>query len=87
MNTESLKEYLEQMRNVDIRKVDQASLVDINQVKIDNSLPVVQRVSNFISQVRNPYCFRIGDVAVKVEYKTNGPTFQQNMEDLFRTMQ
>lgn len=29
--------------------------------------------------------FRIGDVAVKVNYKPDGPSFQQNFEDLLRT--
>ena len=86
MDSNYSKERLEQMKNVDIRKVNPADLVDLTRVSIDESLPVSQRVASFISQVQNPYCFRIGDVAVKVEYKANGPTFQQNMEDLFRTL-
>ena len=86
MACEYSKERLEKMKSVDIREVDPADLVDLTQVSIDESLPVEQRVASFVSQVKNPYCFRIGDVAVKVEYQQNGPTFQQNMEDLFRTL-
>lgn len=86
MSSNRSKESLEQMRTVDIRQMDKSSLVDLNDVKIDESLPVSERVADFLRQIRNPYCFRIGDVAVKVEYKANGPSFQQNMEDIFRTL-
>ena len=80
------KESWEQMRAADVRQMDKSSLVDLNDVKIDESLPVSERVADFLRQIENPYCFRIGDVAVKVAYKANGPSFQQNMEDLFRTL-
>lgn len=72
--------------DIDIRNVDKSSLVDLNTVVIDESLPVSERISSFVQQIKNPYCFRVGNVAVKVRYKENGPSFQQNFEDLLRTM-
>lgn len=74
------------LKSVDIRSVDKSSLVDLNSVHIDESKPVQERVLSFLQQIQNPYCFRIGDVAVKVNYKSDGPSFQQNFEDLLRTM-
>lgn len=77
---------LESMKQMDIRHVDKRELVDLNSVRIDDTAPVEQRISDFVKQIRNPYCFRIGDVAIKVNYQTDGPSFQQNIEDLLRTM-
>lgn len=77
---------IDTLRSVDIRSVDKQSLVDLNSVLIDESKPVQERVLSFLQQVKNPYCFRIGDVAVKVNYKSDGPSFQQNFEDLLRTI-
>lgn len=77
---------MEDMKDVDIRQVDKSQLVDLNTVHIDESLPVPMRVASFVEQVGNPYCFRVGDVAVKVKYRADGPTFQQNMEAILRTM-
>ena len=74
------------LKSVDIRSVDKSSLVDLNSVHIDESKPVQERVLSFLQQIQNPYCFRIGDVAVKVNYKSDGPSFRQNFEDLLRTM-
>lgn len=77
---------LQEMQQVDIRTVDKSTLVDLNSVKIDESLPIPERVASFVSQIGNPYCFRVGDVAVKVVYKADGPSFQQNIEDILRTI-
>ena len=74
------------MKNVNIRDVDKDNLVDLNSVTIDETLPVAERVASFVAQIKNPYCFRIGDVKVKVVYKDDGPTFQQNLIDLMRTV-
>lgn len=77
---------VEAMKAVDIRSVDKNQLVDLDSVHIDESKPVPERIESFLKQIQNPYCFRIGDVAVKVNYQSGGPTFQQNFEDLLRTM-
>lgn len=73
------------MQAVNIRTVDKSSLVDLNTVHIDDTQPIPERIHSFLQQIKNPYCFRIGDIAVKVNYKSNGPTFQQNFEELLRT--
>jgi len=86
MNTYPVKD-IEQMKNVDIRSVDKDTLIDLDTVQIDSSQPVQERVQSFLQQIQNPYCFRIGDVAVKVNYKHDGPSFQQNFEDVLRTLQ
>ncbi len=74
------------LKNIDVRSVDKSSLVDLNSVHIDDAQPVQDRILSFLDQIKNPYCFRIGEVAVKVNYKTDGPSFQQNFEDLLRIM-
>ena len=86
MNTYPVKD-IEQMKNVDIRSVDKDTLIDLDTVQIDSSQPVQERVQSFLQQIQNPYCFRIGDVAVKVNYKHDGPSFQQNFEDILRSTQ
>lgn len=79
-------EELRKMKDTDIRTVDKNQLVDLNSVVIDESKPVEERILSFIQQIRNPYCFRVGDVVVKLVYKENGPTFQQNLEDMLMSL-
>lgn len=76
---------IDAMKAVDIRNVDKSQLVDLNTVKIDDTKPVAERVESFLQQINNPYCFKIGDVAVKVNYKSEGPTFQQSFEEMLKS--
>lgn len=77
---------MQMMKDVDIRTVERSELVDLNSVVIDEDKPIAKRMEDFVKQIRNPYCFRVGDVAVKVVYKENGPTFQQNFEEMLLSM-
>lgn len=75
-----------QLKEIDIRTVEKSKLVDLRSVKIDTEKPIPERIENFIEQIQNPYCFRVGEVAVKVVYKENGPTFQQSFEEMLLLM-
>ena len=77
---------LNKMKEVDIRTVDKEQLMDLNAVTIDDKEPIEERVTSFFFFFENPYCFRVGDVAVKVVYQENDPTFQQNFEDMLMNL-
>lgn len=79
-------EQLEQMKNVDITKVDKDSLVDITEIYLDENLDQVERIERFIDQVKNPYAFRVGNVAVKVEYTPDGPPLSKCLESYLTTI-
>ncbi len=77
---------MQEMKDIDIRTVDKSKLVDLNTVVIDESRPIAERVASFVQQIQNPYCFRVGDMAVKVVYQEEGPTFQQNFESMLLSL-
>ncbi len=82
MGIADIEERLNKMKNVDIRTVDKEKLVDIRMVIVDNTLPLQDRILDFIEKLDNPYCFRVGDVVVKVEYEDTDVTFEQRFEKL-----
>lgn len=63
---------LEELQSVDIRTVKPEDVVDIRQIKIDKGLSQEERRREFIRKVKNPYCFRVGNVIVKSSYSGNG---------------
>lgn len=71
-NINLTKDDLKRMRDVDIRTVEKDSLIDINDVKIDESLPRDERVREYIRQIGNPYCYLDHGVAVKISFSGNG---------------
>lgn len=76
----------ESLKQVDVRTVDPNALVDIKNLDIDKGLPKEQRMKEFIRQVKNPYCFKVGKVAVSVGYSSDGVTFEQRMEQYLQTL-
>ncbi len=74
------------LREVDVRTADPDSLVDIKEITIDQELPREQRMAEFIRQVRNPYCFKVGKIAVSVGFSQDGVTFEQRMEQYLQTL-
>ena len=51
--------------------------VDIRNVCVDMDASALIRAEQFISQVKNPYAFRCGDVAVNLEFSPKGKSLEQ----------
>lgn len=73
---------LDQMKNVDIRAVDPDSLIDIRDIQVNPGRPREERIRDFVRQAGNPYCFRVGKVAVKVSFAEGGATLEDRLESL-----
>ncbi|MCL2399582.1 MAG: hypothetical protein FWC91_07575 [Defluviitaleaceae bacterium] len=52
--------------------VDINDLVDIQNVKIDTSLPVEERKKSFLRQIENPNLYRCGDTIVRISHANTG---------------
>ena len=76
---------VDEMKSVDIRTVDREELVDIRDVRIDRTLPKEERVRSFVQQIKNPYCFRCGDVIVKTSFANTETTLEDCVEHYLRT--
>jgi hypothetical protein len=73
---------LQQLRGVDVRTVDRNSLTDMSGFQFDNALPPKERARRFFDAAKNPYCFRLDDMAVKIEFADGGPPLRDIMAAL-----
>ena len=64
----TLSEQLKQMAQVDIKTVDPAELVEIESVRIKTDLPQEERITDYIRQIGNPYCYLYHGIIVKVSF-------------------
>ena len=74
-------EQLEAMKSVDIRTVDKSTLVDVRGFGFNSDLSQRERMEESLERVKNPYCFRCGDLAVKVEFTEDGPDLSDLLVD------
>jgi len=72
-------EELGEMRKIDIRTVDKNTLVDMSEYECDISLPQAERVRRIFAEIKNPYLFRLENMAIKLEFADNGKVHQDVM--------
>ena len=77
---------IEEMKAVDVRTVDPETLVDVTQIVIPEGLSKEERVKEYLRQVKNPYCFRVGKMVVKNVYSNDGVSLQERFEQFARTL-
>lgn len=85
MNQTTISNF-EEMRNIDIRTVDENTLVDIRDIKIDAEQPLTDRMLDYLEQIHNPYCFKCGKIIVKVNFAETDTTMEECMEGYFRSL-
>ena len=78
--------YLEKLEDVDIQSVHKSSLTDIKNVKIDTSLERSERVSDFLAQIGNPYCFLCDGIIVKICFSDTKDTLEEKLNEYFLSL-
>ena len=57
--------------------------VDANGITIDMDTPVEERAQQLLKQIKNPYAFMSGEVAVNIEFTPKGKTLRKAMISYF----
>ena len=66
---------------------DRNALVDARDIRIDSSLSQEERIRSFVRQVKDPYCFRVGDVIVQVSYMECDRTLNDRFSEMLSILQ
>ena len=63
-----------------------SELVDIRDVVIDKSLTLEDRVRSYVEQIKDPYCFRVGNVVVRVSYAGKDKSLTDSFTSMIASM-
>ena len=72
------------LAGADIRKMDKEELIDVSGMPLDPSVPRKLRAGYILNTTGNPYCFRVGDLGVKLEFLDSAPSLQDVLSDFFQ---
>ena len=62
-----------------LRTLDAQGLVDIRSVTVDRSMPIRDRLTKYITDIGDPYAFRVGDTAVRVKFNNGAQSLQERL--------
>ena len=54
--------------------------VDAASIKLDMDAPAAVRAEQYLRQIKNPYAFRCGEVAVNLRFCPDGKSLAQSMQ-------
>ena len=66
-------EMIDSFMSVNIETVNVESLADISTLNFDNSLSKEKRLAYVLEKLKNPLCFRYGEMGIKLEFDDNAP--------------
>lgn len=69
---------LEKHKEAPICLCDKNTLTDLRGIETDKAKSVPERFDSFMCQVKNPYLFKVGDVAVKIAF-SGGRDFSSSL--------
>lgn len=67
---------LNELKNIPMGQIDRNSLVDINEVVVDRTLPKEERIAEYLRQIKNPYLFKCGKFVVRASFSESGTTLE-----------
>jgi len=75
---------VEAMKNVNVNTVDRSTLVQRDNIRLDESRPSHERLKDFVRQMKNPYCYMDGKIAVKISFSNTATTIEDCLENYLR---
>ncbi len=69
------------MKKIDIMAVDINELKDIKDITIDKKLGTEERMKEFVRQIKNPYCFKYGNLVVQITHKDTDKTINDCLRE------
>lgn len=62
---------------------DAETLKTIDEIYIDTSMEIVQRMQKFWREVENPYCFLCGNIPVRICFADGGEDLRKKLMNYF----
>ncbi len=67
---------LSDLKEIDLNHVNKSTLVDRSVVKVNPDVSREERISSYIEQIKNPYCYLDGNTVVKISFSNSDTTME-----------
>lgn len=74
---------MSQLADRETENTSTEQLTDILGIKFDTQAPLNRRFDFLLKSMGNLYCFRAGDIIVKLSFTENAPSLQSHLREYF----
>lgn len=75
---------ISELADINIETVNKEDLADLSGFTFDPAVPQEERAARVIAAIKNPYCFRVGEIGVKLEFTEDAPPLQEVFADFLK---
>lgn len=79
-------ERIKEKIDIDLNEVNPDDISDIKSIKIDKRKLKEERMLEFLSQVENPYVFKINGHLVQIGFSENGKTAEDCLTNVLKNL-
>lgn len=87
-NIKELEEKINRCKNIKLEDISPDEVDEISSIKIDRRKLSNERILDFLTQVKNPYVFKVNGRLVRFSFSENEPTADECLtrvlENLYR---
>jgi len=87
-NIKELEEKINRCKNMKLDDINPDDVDEISSIKIDRRKSSNERILDFLTQVKNPYVFKVNGRIVRMSFSETGPTVDncltRVLENLYR---
>lgn len=73
-NIKELEEKINRCNNMKLEDINPDEVDEISSIKIDRRKSSNEIILDFLTQVKNPYVFKVNEKLVRMSFSENGPT-------------
>ena len=85
-NIKELEEKLNRCKNMKLDDINPDDVDEISSIKIDRRKSSDERILDFLTQVENPYVFKINGKLVRMNFSENGPTADECLTNILENL-
>lgn len=85
-NIKELGEKLKICKDIDLSEVDIDEVDDLNEIRISRRKSKEERMLDFLSQVENPYVFKINGKLVQIRFSDTNKTAEDCLTNVLRNL-
>ena len=85
-NVKELEEKINRCKDIKLEDINPDEVDDINSIKIDRRKTSDERILDFLTQVKNPYVFKVNGRLVRFCFSDNGPTADECLTRVLKNL-
>lgn len=70
---------LRELSDMQLADADKAALTDVDSIELDPHIQIEARFAKYLSEIKNPFLFRCGDIKVKITYSDTDVTIDDSL--------